>query len=161
MKVFTEEEAFKRAAASCSCQELCRADVEDKLLKWNMSHEATERILARLEADKFLNEERYCRAFISDKLRFAKWGKQKIAGGLRLKQVSYKLAWQLLEEVDREEYLAVLRDIITSKRKSIRAGSEYELNAKLIRFALSRGFEMKDICLYVQADEIADETDEK
>lgn len=161
MKVFTEEEALKRAAASCSCQELCRADVEDRLLKWNMSHEAAERILARLEADNFLNEERYCRAFINDKLRFAKWGKQKIAGGLRLKQVSYKLAWQLLEEVDREEYLAVLRDIIASKRKSIRAGSEYELNAKLVRFALSRGFEMKDICLYVQADETADETDEK
>lgn len=157
MKVFTEEEALKRAAASCSCQELCRADVEDKLLKWNVSHEATERILDRLEADNFLNEERYCRAYINDKLRLAKWGKQKIAGGLRLKQVSYKLAWQLLEEVDQEEYLAVLRGIIASKRKSIHAENEYELNAKLIRFALSRGFEMKDIRCYVQADE----TDEK
>lgn len=157
MKTFTEEEALKRAAASCSSRELCRADVEDKLLKWNMSHEATERILDRLEADNFLNEERYCRAFINDKLRFAKWGKQKIAGALRLKQISNKLIWEFFEQIDQEEYLTILRDIIASKRKSIHAESEYELNAKLIRFALSRGFELKDIYRYVREDE----TDEK
>lgn len=157
MREFTEEEAQQRAAASCSTQELCRADVEDRLLKWNLSHEATDRVLDRLVADNFINEERYCRAFINDKLRFAKWGKQKIAAGLRLKRLPYRLSWQLLEEIDQDEYQAVLRDIIASKRKSVRADSDFELNAKLVRFALSRGFDMKDICRYVQADE----TDEK
>lgn len=153
MKVFTEEEALKRAAASCSSKEVCRADVEDKLLKWNMSHEATERILDRLAADNFINDERYCRAYINDKLRFDKWGKQKIAGGLRLKKMPYDVVWHLLDEIDRDEYLAILQEIIASKRKSIRGGSDFEINAKLIRFALSRGFEMADICRYVQAEE--------
>ncbi len=59
-----------------------------------------------------------------------------------------------LDEVDEGEYLATLRNLLAAKRKSIRAKSEYELNGKLIRFALSRGFEMKDIrCCIDVSDE--------
>lgn len=157
MKKFTEEEALNRAMAQCSLTEYCRVDVEDKILKWNVSHEATERILDQLTAEDFINEERYCRAFINDKFRIAKWGKQKIADGLRLKKMPRDMVWRFLNEIDQDEYLGVLEEILASKRKSVRAESDYELNAKLIRFALSRGFQMDDIRRYVWVEE----TDEK
>ena len=44
-----------------------------------------------------------------------------------------------LNEIDEEEYHAVLQKLLAAKRKSVRAESEYELNGKLVRFALSRG----------------------
>lgn len=50
-----------------------------------------------------------------------------------------------LNEIDEEEYLSVLDGLLAAKRKSVHAENEYELNGKLMRFALSRGFEMKDI----------------
>ena len=34
------------------------------------------------------------------------------------------------------EYHAVLQKLLAAKRKSVRAESEYELNGKLVRFAL-------------------------
>ena len=54
------------------------------------------------------------------------------------------MAWRHLNEIDEEEYLSILRDLLASKRKSIHAKDDYELNGKLMRFAVSRGFELKD-----------------
>lgn len=142
---FTEEEALKRAAAKCSVAEHCRADVREKLLKWGVHGEAIERILDRLTKEQFIDEERYCRAFVHDRFRFSKWGKNKIGQALSFKKIPWDVWYKLLDNIDEEEYLSTLRSLLESKRKSIRAKDDYELNGKLIRFAMSRGFEMSDI----------------
>ena len=157
MNTITEDEALNRVAAYCSAAEHCRAEVSEKLQKWGIAYEAIERILARLEAEKYIDDERYCRAFINDKYRFARWGKVKIAQALQLKKISYNTCRQFLNEIDEEEYLSILDSLLTAKRKSIHAENEYELNGKLMRFALSRGFEMKDIRHCIQ---LSDENDD-
>ena len=45
--------------------------------------------------------------------------------------------------------------MLASKRKSIHAADDYELNGKLMRFAMSRGFELKDIkrCIDIPDEE--------
>ena len=50
-----------------------------------------------------------------------------------------------LNEIDEDEYLTILNNLLMTKRKSVHAENEFELTNKLVRFALSRGFEMKDI----------------
>lgn len=150
MNTITEEEALRKVAAYCSTAEHCRAEVCEKLQKWGIDYEAIERILNRLEEEKYMDDERYCRAFVGDKFRFAKWGKVKIGQGLYMKKIPADVAWRHLNDIDQEEYLSVLRELLVAKRKSIRANDDYELNGKLVRFALSRGFEMKDIRLCVQ-----------
>ncbi len=72
-KEMTEAEALTRAAAFCSTTEHCRAEVHDKLMRWEMKPDAAERILQYLEKERFLDDERYCRAYVRDKYRFAKW----------------------------------------------------------------------------------------
>ena len=141
----TETEALNRVAAYCSTAEHCRAEIAEKLQRWGIAYDAIERILDRLEQDKYIDEERFCRAFINDKYRFAKWGKVKIKQALQLKKIPSVTYHSFLNEIDEEEYLSILRDLLNSKRKSVRAEIEYELNGKLMRFAFSRGFEMKDI----------------
>ena len=110
-----------------------------------IAYDTIARILDRLESEKFIDDERFCRAFVNDKFRFAKWGKMKIAQGLYMKKIPSDVAWRYLNEIDEEEYLSILRDLLASKRKSIHAKDDYELNGKLMRFAVSRGFELKDI----------------
>lgn len=150
----TETEALSRVAAYCSTSEHCRAEIVEKLQRWGMAYDAMDRILDRMEQEKYIDEERFCRAFIRDKYRFAKWGKVKIGQALQLKKISSMTFRPLLNEIDEEEYLSILRDLLVSKRKSVRAENDYELNGKLIRFALSRGFEMKDIrCCIDVSDE--------
>ena len=145
MNFITEEEALYKVAAYCSTAEHCKAEVSEKLLKWGLSYEAIDRILDHLVTEKYINEERYCKAYINDKFRFAKWGKVKIAQGLYMKKIPSDVAWRYLNEIDQDDYLTVLRGLIAGNRKSVQANDDYQLNGKLVRFALSRGFEMKDI----------------
>ena len=128
----TDEEALNRVASYCSTAEHCRAEINEKLQRWG-----------------------FCRAFVNDKFRFAKWGKMKIAQGLYMKKIPSDVAWRYLNEIDEEEYLSILRDLLASKRKSIHAADDYELNGKLMRFAMSRGFELKDIkrCIDIPDEE--------
>ena len=80
-----------------------------------------------------------------DKYRFAKWGKIKIGQALQLKKIPQRVFFPYLNEIDEDEYLAILNNLLMTKRKSVHAENEFELTNKLVRFALSRGFEMKDI----------------
>ena len=157
MTNITETEALNKVAAYCSTAEHCRAEISEKLQRWGLPYDVIDRILKRLVDEKYIDEERFCRAFINDKYRFAKWGKVKIAQALQLKKISYNTCRQLLNEIDEEEYLSILDSLLTAKRKSIHAENEYELNGKLMRFALSRGFEMKDIRHCIQ---LSDENDD-
>ena len=151
----TDEEALNRVASYCSAADPCRAEVNEKLQRCGIAYETIARILERLETEKYIDDERYCRAFVNDKFRFAKWGKMKIAQGLYMKKIPSDVAWRHLNEIDEEEYLSILRDLLASKRKSIHAKDDYELNGKLMRFAVSRGFELKDIrrCIEIPEEE--------
>ena len=151
----TDEEALNRVASYCSTAEHCRAEINEKLQRWGIAYETIARILDQLEAEKFIDDERFCRAFVNDKFRFSKWGKMKIAQGLYMKKIPSDVVWRYLNEIDEEEYLSVLRDLLASKRTSIHASDDYELNGKLMRFAMSRGFELKDLkrCIDVPEEE--------
>lgn len=150
MTNITETEALSKMAAYCSVAEHCRAEISEKLQRWGLPYDSIDCILKRLEDEKYIDEERFCRAFVNDKYRFAKWGKVKIAQALQLKKVSYNICRRFLSEIDEEEYLSVLNGLLVAKRKSVHAENEFELNGKLMRFALSRGFEMKDIRRCIQ-----------
>lgn len=150
----SDEDALKRVASYCSTAEHCRAEVSEKLQRWGIAYKTINQILEKLESEKYIDEERYCKAFINDKFRFSKWGKVKIAQELYMKKIPSDMAWRFLNGVDEDEYLAILKSLLSSKKKSIHAKDDYELNGKLVRFAMSRGFELKDIkrCIDVSED---------
>ena len=145
-KEMDAKEALARLSAYCSVAERCRADVEEKLFRWGLDSEARESIVLALEKDRFLDEKRYCCAFIRDKYLFARWGKVKIGQALRAKHLSPNVYEPLLDKViDESDYLSGLRSLLAAKRKTVRAANARELEGKLVRFALGRGFAMDDI----------------
>ena len=102
-----------------------------------------------------MDDDRYCRAFVADKINFAKWGKMKISRALSMKKIDDKIIQKYLLQIDEDEYKAMLRHLIAEKKRTIKSGNEYQIQGKLIRFALSRGFHLKDIyqCVGKQDDE--------
>lgn len=142
MKQITEQEAFFKLSAMCAAAEHCRHEMSEKMVRWQLPDDVQERIIQRLVDEKYIDEERYCRFFVRDKIRYNKWGRRKVEQALMMKRIPRDIISGALGEVDAEEYIAVLRPLLQSKRKTIKATSEYELNAKLIRFAMGRGFDM-------------------
>ncbi len=81
---FMNYELFlKKAAALCSRAEYCESQIEEKLRRWGADEEETARIIAKLIDEKYIDNERYCRAFVNDKFRYAHWGRMKIRQALR------------------------------------------------------------------------------
>ncbi len=159
----TEEEAFLQLAALCANAEHCQYEMLEKMKRWELSEEAQARVMAQLIEERYVDDRRYARAFVKDKIRYNKWGRRKVQQGLWMKRIDKEIQDEVLDEIDEKEYLDVLKPLLKQKRKSIKANSDYELNQKLVRFAYGRGFTFDIIrqCLDVSdIDEDDFESDE-
>ena len=144
-KSLTEAELYRIGSSMCARTEHCQAEVRAKLLRGTDDEGLVDRVIEKLCQEKFIDEERYARAFISDKLRFARWGRLKIRQELWSKQVPEAVYAPLLDSIDEKQYVSTLKELLRAKKKAIRARDDYEGKAKLLRFGVSRGFEPKYI----------------
>ena len=140
MKQLTEQEALFRLTALCSQAEHCSYEMTEKMCKWQISDEAQARIMQHLVEERYIDDERFCRYFVKDKIRYNKWGRRKVEQALWAKHIDSDISKAILDEVDDEEYINILRPMIKSRRKQMKDMSEYEANARLMRWAIGRGF---------------------
>ena len=156
----TEQEAYLQLAALCAQAEHCQHEMREKMKRWGLDEAAQERVVSRLVKERFVDDERYARAFVKDKVHYNKWGRRKVQQGLWMKHIDDDIQHRVLDEVDDKAYLEVLRPLLKQKRKATKAGSDYELNQKLVRFALGRGFTFDIIRQCLDVDEEMDYSDE-
>lgn len=140
---YSEEKALSKLAALCSQREHCTAELDDKMKRWGLDEDARERVVDYLTSHQFVDEERYCRAFINDKVKYNKWGRRKIEQALWMKHISNDISTPILDAVPDEDYLRVLRPLLKAKWPTIKAKTDYERSMKLINFAMGRGFEIR------------------
>ena len=134
MKQISESEMLHRAAAYCSASERCIQDVEKKIKAAGLAGEESGRI----------DESRFARYFVNDKLRFNKWGRVKINYEMQRKGIPSSIRSEALEGIDEQEYRSILLSLLKSKKKVTRGKDDREVYAKLLRFAAGRGFETRD-----------------
>ena len=162
-KDMTEQEAYLQLTALCAQAEHCQQEMRDKMRRWELDETAQNHIVARLVKERYVDDERYARAFVKDKIRYNKWGRRKVQQALWQKHIDTDIQQRVLDEIDEKEYLDILRPLLKQKRKSIKAENDYELNQKLVRFALGRGFGFDIIrqCLDVDDIDIEDIDDDE
>lgn len=153
-KEMNEQEAYLQLAALCAQAEHCEQEMRDKMKRWELDEMVQSHVINRLTEERYIDNERYARAFVKDKIRYNKWGRRKVQQALWMKRIDTDIQQRVLDEIDEKEYLDVLRPLLKQKRKSIKAENDYELNQKLVRFALSRGFTFDIIRQCLNVDEI-------
>ena len=104
---------------------------------------------------RYIDDSRYCRFFIHDKLCYNGWGRRKIEQALYAKKIGKDISDPLFEELETAQYLEVLRPLINKKWKTVKARDDYERATKVIRFAMGRGFSYDQIRTCI--DELSDE----
>ena len=161
MKEMTEQQALLKLSALCAQAEHCSYEMTEKMRRWGLPDEVQARIMARLTQERYIDDERYSRLFVREKIKFNKWGRRKVAQALMAKRIDHETIQHVLDDVDDEEYLAVLRPLLKSKRRQLKPTTPYEATSRLVRFALGRGFTMDLIrqCIDV-TDEIDDDGEE-
>ena len=150
----TEQEAYLTLAAQCAQAEHCQWEMTERMQRWQLDDEAQARVMQRLVKERYVDDERYARAFVKDKVRYNKWGRRKVEQALWQKHIAEDIRQQVLDEVGDDEYASVLRPLLEQKRRSTRANSDYEMNQKLTRFALGRGFTFDVIRQCLDVDDV-------
>ena len=130
--------------AQCSKREYCRSDIRRKAMEkldWDSS--AADEVLASLVEDGYVDDLRYASAFAREKAALTGWGPVKIRFALSSKQIPRETIDKAMEEVDNEKAAARLQRLLESKYKSLQGDPEIKL--KLLKFALSRGYDYDSI----------------
>lgn len=154
-KPMSEEQALARLTALCASAEHCTGEMVDKMTRWGVSEEAQARVMEHLIKNKYIDDERYCRAFVHDKMEYNHWGRRKIEQALYAKHIDKTIQNSVLDEIPEEDFIDILRPLIEQKRRQTRANSEYEMNMKLMHFAASRGFTIDQIRRCIDAPDEA------
>lgn len=155
MNTMTEQEAYLRLAALCAQAEHCEYEMQEKMRRWEIADDAQARVMQRLITERYVDDERFTRAFANDKVKYNKWGRRKVEQALWLKHIAEDIRQRVLDSIDDEEYIAILRPLLQQKRRSVKARNDYELRQKLIKFAIGRGFTMDIIkqCISIDDEE--------
>ncbi len=136
----TEQQILTKLTALCARAEHCLQEMRMKLRRWEVDDATSRRVLDYLVKEHYVDEERYARCFIKDKLRYAGWGRYKIEQALRAKEIPREVYAPLLSEIASEHYEELLLPLLRRKLPTVRASDDYERRMKLIRFAMQRGF---------------------
>lgn len=134
---YSQRELTTKAEHYAALSEHCAEDVRLKLRQWGASSSDEQTIIEHLTKHDFINHSRYANAFVHDKLRFQNWGRVKIAYALRAKKIEDSIIDDALENIDEQDYLAVLRKVASHKKGATRE--------QLLRFLSQRGFTYEDI----------------
>ena len=154
-KPITEAVALRRLEAICAKSEHAAGEMLGKMRQWNLPEEAQARIMETLTKGRFVDDARFAEAFVHDKIAFNGWGRRKIEQALWMKHVDERVYKPILDAVDDEEYLKVLRPLVRQKYRSVKAKSDYERAMKLLKYAVGRGFSFEQVRQCI--DELAEE----
>ena len=136
------KDALSRAMSLCSRSEKAPAEILEKLRVWGLENEEERnKLIKDLVRNDFINEVRYCRAYVRDKHQFNRWGRIKIRTMLRGKGIKETVIENALSEIDNDSYRETLLNELVKKRKSVKASNRFDLKNKLLRFAASKGYE--------------------
>ena len=138
------DELKSKAEAYCATAEHCPSELTTKLQQWGANPDDIEDIIAHLKAQRYINEERYCRAFAHDKVLYQGWGRVKIRAALYAKHLPANDIQIALDSLDETEYFDTLKRVMATKKRAIKSNDPMA-REKLIRFCLQRGFTYDEI----------------
>lgn len=130
-------EWLSKAEAYCARAEHCAADVRRKLYEWGAPADLSDEIEKSLYAEGFLDDARFCSAYVHDKVAYQGWGRVKIQAGLRALQLPEPAIREAMEEIDEKQYKANLQKLIQQRKG--------DSEDKRMRFLAQRGFSYDEI----------------
>ena len=125
------QRAKARMTAECSRREISSGQARHKLIQWlskdspltDRQEKEIEETISSLKKDKYIDDARFAKAFTRDKLRFSKWGPEKILRGLSEAGVEQSIAEEAVN--DQEDLaLQVLADLLSKKRQDLEKKAE-------------------------------------
>lgn len=138
----SKEEVLHLLAAYCSKAERCEYDLRKKMRIWEIPEELQTSLIQYLRKENYLNDDRYLKSFVNDKFKYNKWGSVRIVHELKLRRFQEYKIQEYISLIEEGASELQLQDILVKRLKNLKYKDIYDRNAKLIRFAMSRGYDL-------------------
>lgn len=135
------QQALQSLMRLCARSEKSSGDALRLMQQWQVPQAERQGVLERLVKERFIDDGRYAEAYVREKSRLSGWGARKIAMQLRQKGVSQTIIDDALRQLDSNVELPRLVEKLRRKIRTTKYTSDYELRGKLMRYALSLGFD--------------------
>ncbi len=146
MATMSEESArlLQKLMALCSRGEKCESEAYQYMTQRGATPGEAALAVEYLTENQYVSNARYARAYTADKMRFNKWGKDKISLQLRIKKISDTDIRNAIDEIfDSEEEKETIKAEMAKKLRGIKTGEpRQKVWEKLMRLAISRGYPM-------------------
>ncbi len=141
---YTLQKATEILMKQCSVSEKCSSDIYKKLKLWGFDDTIAKNTVQMLQRERFLDDERFARAYIRDKFRFNGWGQNKISMMLSAKYIDRDLIRKCLaEELNSDQQDTKCYELLKKKMSSVKYKDKYDLRNKLFAFGVGRGFDFE------------------
>lgn len=141
------ERALESLMNTCAKSERCISDIRRSLYRWRMRPEDCEPIIDRLVRERFVDEERYARAYVREKMHYSGWGRRKIELGLRAKGIPKEVIEEAMRQIEPEQQTEKLEGLLYRRllRERDKAKNAYDLRLRLFRWAVGRGYDCGEV----------------
>lgn len=140
-KTKSAAEALSALMRLCSRAEKSSGDALRLMYRWGVPVSERQGVLAKLIEMRFIDDARYAEAYTREKSEISGWGARKIAQNLYQKGVSKDIVSRTLAMIVGDDQRDMLEKKLRRKLSSTKASSDYELRGKLLRYALSQGYD--------------------
>ena len=140
-KTKTAEQALNAIMRLCSKAEKSSGDALRLMYRWGVPIAERQGVLDKLVEMRFIDDARYAEAYTREKSQLAGWGARKIAQNLYQKGVSKDIVAKTLAMLESDDQRAMLEKRLQRKLPTIKATTDYERRGKLLRYALSLGYD--------------------
>lgn len=140
-KTKTAEQALNALMRLCSKAEKSSGDALRLMYRWGVPIAERQGVLDKLVEMRFIDDTRYAEAYTREKSQLAGWGARKIAQNLYQKGVSKDIVAKTLAMLESDDQRAMLEKRLQRKLPTIKATTDYERRGKLLRYALSLGYD--------------------
>jgi regulatory protein len=125
----------------CALQERCLMEVRIHALSLGMSEKDAEKAINTLVEEGFIDEERFAKIYAGSKFRNKSWGRSRIIGELKARQIPDDVIKLGLSEIDEDDYHARIVDMIKHKIEVTDKTNVLLFKHRLAKPAIAKGYE--------------------
>ena len=140
-KIYDLKIVEERIRHYCAVMDRCQFQVINKLKSYGVSNALIDEILIELIQNKFVDEERFARAYCSGKFKIKKWGKRKIAFELSKLKVPKSCISLGMQEIDEQDYRDTITQLAHKKHAMLKDKNPFVKKKKIADYILRKGFE--------------------
>lgn len=135
------EIARVRLESLCARSERCTCELRARLKRWQIAPADADAIIAELKANRYVDDDRFARVYVRDRVVNSGYGRHRLRAELALKRIDPDIIRRAIDAIDPDEYGRTLERVIRARVRRTPDIDSWDSRNRVYRQVISRGWE--------------------